>query len=71
VRGDESWVHHFGLEGTVNGISSQRITSTKKKWKIATSAGKVMHTVFCNVKDVVHSESMPSGTTINSILSSD
>jgi len=38
-----------------------------KKWKTAASAGKVMHTVFCNVKGVVHSEFMASGTTINSV----
>jgi hypothetical protein len=38
-----------------------------KKWKTAASAGKVMHTVFCNVKGVVHSEFMARGTTINSV----
>jgi len=38
-----------------------------KKWKTAASVGKVMHTVFCNVKGVVHSEFMASSTTVNSV----
>jgi hypothetical protein len=31
VKGDESWVHNFHPEGTVNGIASQQITSTHTK----------------------------------------
>jgi len=40
-----------------------------KKLKTAPSAGKVMRTVFCNAKGVVHSEFMASGTTIDSVKS--
>jgi hypothetical protein len=49
---------------SVNGVLSQNITSTEK-FKTAVSVSKVMLTVCWDAKGVVHSESINTGTTLN------
>lgn len=59
-------MHHSEQEA-VNRVQSRKITSTKM-FKTAVSAVKVMPTILWDVKHVEYSELMPTGKTINILL---
>jgi hypothetical protein len=64
---EENSVHNFEPENKRQYMEYRHKRSpTPNKLKIAPSAGKVMLTAFRDVNGVVHSEFMPTGTTINS-----
>lgn len=67
VTGDESWVHHFDPLSKRASLEYRHHGSPPpRKCKTMPSAGKIMLTVFWDVRGVVHMEFMPKGTTINS-----
>lgn len=67
ITGDESLIHHSKpdsrRQSTVNGVPSQKITSNEK---IIQDYSKITPTGFRDIKGMVHSKFMPTGTTINS-----
>lgn len=68
VTRDESWVHHYDHENKRQSMEFRHKTSPcPKKFKVQALAGKVMLTVFCDSKDVIHTEYSEKGSTINSI----
>jgi len=70
VIGDESLIYHSKpdsrRQSTDNGVPSQKITSNEIIIQDCSVCGKITPRGFQNVKAVVHSEFMPTGTTINS-----
>jgi hypothetical protein len=70
VTGDECLMHHSKpdsrRQSTVNGVPSQKITSNEKIIEACSVCGKITPMGFRNIKRMVHSEFMPTGTTINS-----
>jgi len=67
VTGNESLIHHSKPDSrgqsTVNGLPSQKITSSEKIIQDCSVCGKITPTGFQNIKGMVHSEFMPTGTT--------
>jgi hypothetical protein len=61
-------IHHSKADSrrqsTVNGVSSQKITSEEKIIQDCSVCGKITPTGFQNIKGMVHSKFMPAGTTI-------
>lgn len=67
VTGDETWLHHFDPESKRQSMEWHHVTSPRtKKFKVTSSAGKVMATVFWDMQGVILVDIMPRGTTINS-----
>jgi hypothetical protein len=67
VIGDESLVHHTKPENRRQSMEFHHKRSPAlKKFKTAASASKVTPRVFWDIKGMVHSGFMPTGTTINS-----
>lgn len=62
---DESWIHHFDPETKQQSMTWKRASSpTPKKFKVASSAGKVMASVFWDAEGVIMIEYLEKGTTI-------
>ena len=67
VTVDETWVHHYKPESKRSSMEWRHPTSPRvKKFKSQCSAGKIMATVFWDIKGVILVDFMPKGTTINS-----
>ena len=67
VTGDESWVHHFDPESKVQSMEYRHKTSpSPRKFKVISSARKVLLTIFWGMKGVVHIEFLKRGHTVNS-----
>jgi hypothetical protein len=70
VIGDESLIFHSKpdsrIQSTDNGVPSQNITSNEKIIKDYSVCGKITPRGFQNIRAMVHSEFMPTGTIINS-----
>ncbi|XP_063384365.1 uncharacterized protein LOC134670469 [Cydia fagiglandana] len=57
---DESWIHYFDPETKQQSMTWKRA----KKFKVASSAGKVMASVFWDAEGVIMIEYLEKGTTI-------
>ncbi|XP_063362897.1 histone-lysine N-methyltransferase SETMAR-like [Cydia amplana] len=65
VTMDESWIHHFDPETKQQSMTWKRASfPTPKKFKVASSAGKVMASVFWDAEGVIMIEYLEKGTTI-------
>jgi hypothetical protein len=68
VTRDESLIHHSKpdsrRQSPVNRVPSQKITSNEKIIQDCSVCSKITPTGFRNIKGVVHSKFMPTGTTI-------
>ncbi|GFR68138.1 histone-lysine N-methyltransferase SETMAR [Elysia marginata] len=55
VTGDESWIHHCGLESKRQSMEYRHKSSpSPRKFKVVASARKVMLTVFWDSEGIVH-----------------
>ena len=67
ITGDETWVYHFEPESKRRSMEWRHPTSPRtKKFKVQTSAGKIMGTVFLDSQGVILVDFLPKGETINS-----
>ncbi|GFR71535.1 transposase [Elysia marginata] len=67
VTGDESWVHHFDPESKQQSKEYRDKTSpSPKKFKVFSSARKVLLTIFWDSEGVVHTEILEQGNPVNS-----
>jgi histone-lysine N-methyltransferase SETMAR len=67
ITGDESWVHYYEPETKRQSMEWRHDTSPRpKKFKTQASAGKVMVTVFWDIRGVVLVDFLAKGSTINS-----
>ncbi|GFR96971.1 histone-lysine N-methyltransferase SETMAR [Elysia marginata] len=67
VTGDESWVHHYDPESKQNSKKYRHKTSPcPKKFKVFSSARKVLLTIFWDSEGVAHTEFLEQGNTMNS-----
>ena len=67
VTGDESWVHHYDPESKQQSKEYRHKTSpSPKKFKVFSSARKVLLTIFWDSEGVVHTEFLEQGNTVNS-----
>jgi hypothetical protein len=67
VTGDETWAHHYEPETKRQSVEWHHPQSPrKKKFKMTTSAGKVMITIVCDIDEVILVAAMARGETINS-----
>ena len=67
VTGDESWVHHYDPESKQQSKEYRHKTSpSPKKFKVYSSARKVLLTIFWDSEGVVHTEFLEQGNTVNS-----
>ncbi|GFS22650.1 histone-lysine N-methyltransferase SETMAR [Elysia marginata] len=65
--GVESWVHHFDPESKRQSMEDWHKSSpSARKFKVVTSARKVMLTVFWDSEGIVHIEFLKQGNTVNS-----
>lgn len=65
VTMDETWVHHFDPETKKQSMSWKRASSpTPKKFKVSSSAGKVMASVFWDAEGIIMVEYLEKGATI-------
>lgn len=65
VTVDESWIHHFDPETKQQSMTWKRPSSpTPKKFKVASSAGKVMASVFWDAEGVIMIDYLEKGATI-------
>ena len=72
VTGDEKWVHHYEPESKRQRMEWKHPGSPeKKKFKTQPSAGKVMLTVFWDLKGSILEDYLEKGRTINSARYSD
>ena len=63
----ESWVHHYDPESKQQSKEYRHKTSpSPKKFKVFSSARKVLLTIFWDSKGVVHTEFSEQGNTVNS-----
>src|SRR3954470_21185983 len=54
VTGDETWVHHYTPETKRSSMQWKHVTSpSPRKFRVQRSAGKVIATVFCDIKGVL------------------
>lgn len=66
VTMDETWVHHFDPETKQQSMTWKRASSpTPKKFKVSSSAGKVMASVFWDAKGIIMVEYLEKGATIS------
>jgi histone-lysine N-methyltransferase SETMAR len=66
VTGDETWAFHYTPENKAESMTWKHPHSPlKKKFKTEQSPGKVMASVFCDVRGVILVYFTPSGSTIN------
>lgn len=65
VTVDESWIHHFDPETKQQSMTWKRPSSpTPKKFKVSSSAGKVMASVFWDAEGVIMIDYLQKGATI-------
>lgn len=65
VTMDETWIHHFDPETKQQSMTWKRASSpTPKKFKVSSSAGKVMASVFWDAKGIIMVEYLEKGATI-------
>lgn len=66
VTGDETWVHHYSPESKMESMIWKHTASPPvKKFKTVPSAGKVMATVFWDIKGVLLVAFLRHGETVN------
>lgn len=66
VTTDETWVHHYEPESKRQSMEWKHVQSpTKKKFKSQRAVGKVMLTVFWDMKGPVTIDFLQRGTTVN------
>ncbi|XP_045451016.1 histone-lysine N-methyltransferase SETMAR-like [Melitaea cinxia] len=67
VTMDETWIHHFDPETKQQSMTWKRASSpTPKKFKVSSSAGKVMASVFWDAQGIIMVEYLEKGATITS-----
>lgn len=67
VTGDESWVSHYDPELKATSTEYRHRSSPRhKKIRTERATGKIMLTIFWDMRGVVHQEYLPKGMTINS-----
>lgn len=67
VTGDESWVHHYDPEEKSQSKEYRHSSSPPpRKFKVGPSAGKILLTVFWDGTQVLLTDFLEKGTTINS-----
>ena len=67
VTGDETWVHHYDPENKRQSKEYRHTGSpSPKKFKVVSSAKKVLMTVFWDCDGLIHMEFLEQGSTINS-----
>ena len=67
VTGDESWVHHYDPESKQQWKEYRhKMSPSLKKFKVFSSARKVLLTIFWDSEGVVHTEFLEQGNTVNS-----
>jgi hypothetical protein len=67
VTADETWVHHDEPESKAQGMAWKRPTSPlAKKFKSQPSAGKIMLTLFWDMKGAILVHFTPKGETVDS-----
>lgn len=65
VTMDESWIHHFDPETKQQSMTWKRPSSpTPKKFKVTSSAGKVVASVFWDAEGIIKIEYLEKGATI-------
>ncbi|XP_046976362.1 histone-lysine N-methyltransferase SETMAR-like [Vanessa cardui] len=65
VTMDETWIHHFDPETEQQSMTWKRASSpTPKKFKVSSSAGKVMASVFLDAEGIIMVEYLEKGATI-------
>lgn len=65
VTMDETWIHHFDPETKQQSMTWKRASSpTPKKFKVSSSAGKVMASVFWDAQGIIMVEYLEKGATI-------
>lgn len=65
VTMDETWIHHFDPETKQQSMTWKRASSpTPKKFKVTSSAGKVMASVFWDAEGIIMVEYLEKGATI-------
>nr|XP_032528131.1 uncharacterized protein LOC116778294 [Danaus plexippus plexippus] len=65
VTMDETWIHHFDPETKQQSMTWKRASSpTPKKFKVSSSAGKVMASVFWDAEGIIMVEYLEKGATI-------
>jgi histone-lysine N-methyltransferase SETMAR len=68
VTVDESWIHHFDPETKQQSMTWKRPSSpTPKKFKVTSSAGKVMASVFWDAEGVIMIDYLEKGATITGL----
>jgi hypothetical protein len=67
VTADETWVHHYEPESKAQSVAWKRPTSpVAKKFKSQPSAGKIMLTLFWDMKGAILVHFTPKGETVRS-----
>ena len=67
VTGDETWVHHYDPENKSQSKEYRHTGSPgPKKFKVVSSAKKVLMTVFWDCDGLIHMEFLEHGSTVNS-----
>ena len=70
VTGDDTWVHHYDPASKQQSKEYRHKTSpSPKKFKVFSSARKVLLTIFWDSQGVVHTEFLEQGNTVNSTKS--
>jgi histone-lysine N-methyltransferase SETMAR len=68
ITGDETWIHRYAPESKRHSLEWKHPTSpAKKKFKIQSSAGKMMLTVFWDLQGPILKHHQERGTTVNSV----
>ncbi|GFO16822.1 histone-lysine N-methyltransferase SETMAR [Plakobranchus ocellatus] len=67
LTGDESWVHHCNPECKAQSMEYRYKTSpSPRKFKVVSSARKVLFTIFWDMEGVAHMEFLEQGQTVYS-----
>jgi hypothetical protein len=67
VTADETWLYHYEPESKAQSVAWKRpISSLAKKFKSQPSAGKIMLTIFWDIKGAILVHFTPKGETVDS-----